>query len=236
MQDNIFMTWGDWEAPNAQLRCLIQELVCGLDCNGSNVTMNKANNGFITFSGPQGTLVFKEGGVSNQVDNSIIEGTDGLAYFKENITNIDSIGILGSNLTITYTNETGLPQTKAIPLTDICTACATATIDPLSFISTDADNGIVLGTDGKLYSTLPLTGAVPPTPTVNVFSVSSGTSVTLTHLPLTSHHIQVFRNGMRQRLVADYTLVGLIVTFTMSFGMSGGATGVEEIAVEYYRA
>jgi hypothetical protein len=229
---NDFLTWEDLDNPSNHLRCAIENLVCGLDCYKPVVSIAKAPGGFISFTGPLGTIVFKEGGISVDANNSIVAGSDGLPFFKEKITDINSISIVGSDLTISYTNETAVLQTKAIPLSSICTACATASISPASFISADLLNEIELGTDGKLYASFSPTTNVPVT---NAFTVNVGSSVTLTHIPLTNYHVQVFRNGMRQRITQDYSVVGTTVTFVTAFGNSGNGSGNEEILVDYYR-
>lgn len=233
---NDFMTWEDWEAPSAQLKCMIQDLVCGIDCYKPTVTMTRSTNGFITFTGPAGSFVFKEGGISTQVGNDIIAGTpDGLAYFQEKETVINSLAVAGTDLAITYTNETEVAQTASVPLANICNACTVAAIAPAAFVSADLLNAITLGTDGKLY--VPTTATTVAIPQTNTFNVTAGSSVTLTHTPLATHHVHVFRNGAIQRLTSDYSIVGPTVTFLTAFGdtLNSAADG-EEILVTYYRA
>lgn len=69
---------------------------------------------------------------------------------------------------------------------------------------------------------------------VDVFpNLISGTVVTLTNMPAINTIPLVFRNGRFQREGVEYTRAGLIITFTTSFGISGGAVGPEEVAVHY---
>lgn len=228
-----FMTWEDWECPSPQLKCLIQDLVCGLECNRNDVTMALAPNGYVVFTGPKGTITFKQGGISTDADNKLSYGSDGLPYFNEKIVVISSLAVVGADLVITYTNETGLSQQVKAPVADICAACSIAINSPLSYISADANNRIVLGSDNKLY--VAPTPSITAIPTTDVFNPSSGTLIVLTQTPSTSYLVQVFRNGLRLKVTEDYTRVGTNITFTRPFGTSGGATNTETVLVDYYR-
>lgn len=78
--------------------------------------------------------------------------------------------------------------------------------------------------------TIPTVG----TPVTDVFtSLVTGNSVTLTQTPNTGFHVMVFRNGELKN-PSEYTRIGTTITFTQSFGVSGGAMGAEEVMVLFY--
>lgn len=69
------------------------------------------------------------------------------------------------------------------------------------------------------------------TEVVDVFSnLSSGNTITLTHIPHSTNIPLVFRNG---RLIHEYTINGDSITLAKAFGHSSGATGTEEVSIVY---
>lgn len=64
--------------------------------------------------------------------------------------------------------------------------------------------------------------------TEEFLDLNSGNTVTL---PATPIAISVYRNGMRLSS-SEYTLSGSVVTFVDSFGLSGGASGSEDVIID----
>lgn len=60
---------------------------------------------------------------------------------------------------------------------------------------------------------------------------AAATTVTATQIPLAN--IKVYRNGILQDLVDDYTRTGSVFTFVRAFGLSGGAAGQEKIVLTF---
>jgi hypothetical protein len=192
--------------------------------------MSRAPGGFVIFTGPNGQLVFREGGVSAQAGNSLSIGADGFPVFQEKIGTIDGLTVDGTDLKITYTNETGISQVVLMPISSICTACGS--LASADLISTDALNRLTLGTDSKLHVAPEASSSIP---TTDSFSVTTGNSITLNFTPLTTHLLQVFRNGIRRKITDDYTILGNAITFVTAFGQSGGGVLTESVTVDYYR-
>lgn len=67
--------------------------------------------------------------------------------------------------------------------------------------------------------------ALKKTPKTNSFTVTTGSTVTLTDSPLTTELLFVFRQGA---LITDYTISGKIITFTTGFSSS------EKVVVKYF--
>ena len=77
------------------------------------------------------STTFKEGGISNDTGQIIKIGTDNLPLITcqditdcEKNTTLDSIGVVGSDIVVKYTGETGVQQIKSMPISDICSQCS----------------------------------------------------------------------------------------------------------------
>lgn len=72
-------------------------------------------------------------------------------------------------------------------------------------------------------------------PKIDSFSPVTGTgTLTLSSTPLAGSFVQVYRNGVLQRVVTDYTIAGAVITLVVATGASTGATYSETFDVIYY--
>jgi hypothetical protein len=93
-----FMTFDDWNTPSPQLKCAIQNLVCGLDCINNNITLKKTDNNYLVFSGPEGTLAFLQGGISEDNGQLLTLGTDNLPYISAEDLNLSLPDWIGTSI------------------------------------------------------------------------------------------------------------------------------------------
>lgn len=109
------------------------------------------------------------------------------------------------------------------------TCCAS--IEPADLLSADAGQVLTIGLDGKIYYNGAGAVVVPRT---DVFSPTSGNTLMLSFTPLTTRHVQVFRNGTREMEGVEFTRAGTVLTYPIDFGMSGGGTSSETIIIDYF--
>lgn len=117
----------------------------------------------------------------------------------------------GAVYTFNDTNSVDLTLTGTIVTADI-----KLDPNPLNIISITPSGLLVLPTSTEQ--------------TVEFLDLNSGNTVSLPSLPTS---VKVFRNGIRLNST-EYSVSGLVITFTDAFGLSGGATGAEDIIVDYY--
>jgi len=129
-----------------------------------------------------------------------------------------------------------------VPFSD---ACCNDPIIPPTGVDTRLDNPHIIGNNLVFDILNVTTNVVTPnavsvtlpgatTEIVNVFpNLNSGSTVTITNTPAVNTIPLVFRNGRFQVEGTDYTRSGVTISFTIPFGISGGAVGPEEVAVHY---
>jgi hypothetical protein len=62
--------------------------------------------------------------ISGDAGNDIIVGTDGKLKLVETVTTVDSIEVVGPNIVLKSTNESGTQSQVSMPVADICATCS----------------------------------------------------------------------------------------------------------------
>jgi hypothetical protein len=155
-----------------------------------------------------------EAGVSVDINETVTQLTGG---------NTSPVTKIISN----YANELGTLYGIEESVTSLQTPTLLGNILTIPYLN---ESGVVQNVTVNLA---PLTspGLTPVTDEFD--SLISGNSVTLTNPPNLTRHIQVFRNGIR-RNSTEYNLSGVNLTFTIPFGTSSGASGGEQVLIDYY--
>lgn len=82
--------------------------------------------------------------------------------------------------------------------------------------------------------TFPLAETIVETEETYLNLTAGNTDVTITQTPVTTRVVKVHRNGYKQIEGQHYTVAGLVYTFIIPFGASGGATGDEDVQISYF--
>lgn len=123
-----------------------------------------------------------------------------------------------------YTSEDGTITPINETITTLNDFTLVGNVLGISYID---ESGVTQSQDIDLTPILPIEQ-------VDTFTnLTSGNTVTLTQTPISSNIPTVFRNGRYQVLTTDYSITGTLITFVVSFGVSGGAQGSEEVSIIY---
>lgn len=97
-------------------------------------------------------------------------------------------------------------------------------------------NGVLTISVGTSSTVIPLSPESIETriPVKQEFQVGSGNSLILSDTPLLDLGIDILRNGLLL-FSTEYSINNKTITFTVGFGNSTGATGLETIIVNYYK-
>lgn len=135
--NNNIVTYSDLKCPSVNLKCILEDLFCGLVNNPECLDFQMALS-----PSPNNILTVTVGGVTKQVNlspylddvdaatlissdsgNDITIGADGKLKLVEEITTVDSLAVVSGNVELKYTNETNTQQTVTMPVSSICAEC-----------------------------------------------------------------------------------------------------------------
>lgn len=66
-------------------------------------------------------------------------------------------------------------------------------------------------------------------------NLQSGNTVTISETPCSGYPIDVYRNGLHQDSIDEYTMVDTVITFVTDFQISSGGSEGESVLVKFYK-
>lgn len=97
-------------------------------------------------------------------------------------------------------------------------------------------NGVLTVRVGTSTAVIPLSqeSIETRTPVKQEFNIGSGNNLILSDTPILNLGIHVYRNGLLCQ-ASEYVINDKVITFSVPFGNSTGATGLEFVVVDYYK-
>lgn len=98
------------------------------------------------------------------------------------------------------------------------------------------ENGILTVTVGTSTAVIPILQESVESKTFvkQEFNIGSGNNVILSDTPILNFGIHVYRNGLLLQS-SEYVIINKVITFSIPFGNSTGATGLETLVITYYK-
>ena len=211
----------------------------GISGSGSIGFINQSNfpsvpvNGFKIFANISGSFTFISGnGFSKTIDGTVTANQKYTLPDKSGVIALlsDIVGSTSGSQIITVSGVSGLQTysgTNTVIYVDDNVNHGIFRYDSTDTTSLDDSKNTIVDTNNRRFKR-----ELSSTPFRQTFSnLLSGTTLTLTYKPFDINAMSIYRNG---DYYLDYTISNKILTFSYAFGNSVGASGGEEITVEFF--